>query len=362
MNDFYAVREEKSMSLISVIIPCYNSEKYVDRCLNSLINQTIGIDKLELILVDDASTDNTAKILTEYERKYPENIILIRCEKNGRQGTARNIGMQYASSPYIAFVDSDDWIEPDMYEKMYDKMVGYDVDVVFCQNERDDGTNYKQGEYNVAKSSRSTGRESKLITISNDTIREAFLVDYMMGLGVWDKLYKRELLYDNNICFPEGIVYEDIYFCGMLYFYVNKVYLIEEKLYHYFVNSESTVMGVDKPYHYGIFTAMELKLEKYIELGAYNRFPLGIEYDFIKSYYLAGLKILFLRYTNPSYDTFLHIKNRVLEVAPNYKNNPFLKNAFTEIYELFLELLEVNISENEFKEIAKLVKKIAKVE
>ncbi|MDE6713739.1 MAG: glycosyltransferase, partial [Lachnospiraceae bacterium] len=178
------------MAKISIIVPFYNSERYVKRCLDSLLHQTIGLQNLELILVDDASTDRTLDLLKEYEKQYPEQIILIPCSQNGRQGTARNIGLQYATSPYIAFVDSDDWVETDMYEKMYDKITAYNCDIVVCRFVRDDGnmraeTDHKN--YDVNK--KTTGEKDAFINIENDRQREELLVNRKIG-GVWDRLFK----------------------------------------------------------------------------------------------------------------------------------------------------------------------------
>jgi glycosyltransferase involved in cell wall biosynthesis len=93
---------------VSVIIPCYNVEKYIERCLESLERQTIGIGHMEIICVDDASSDGTEDILRSWEKKYPGSIKVVLSERNNRQGAARNIGMQYASGDWVSFVDSDD--------------------------------------------------------------------------------------------------------------------------------------------------------------------------------------------------------------------------------------------------------------
>lgn len=95
---------------ISVIIPYHNVEQYIDRTLSSLSSQTIGVENLEIICVDDASTDNIWEHLLAWEQKYPENILLVQCEENGRQGRARNIGLSHATDEWIAFIDSDDWM------------------------------------------------------------------------------------------------------------------------------------------------------------------------------------------------------------------------------------------------------------
>ena len=107
------------MKKISVIIPCYNIAPWIDRCMASIAVQTIGLDDLEVICIDDASTDGTWEHLQRWERKFPDHILLIRQDVNRRQGAARNLGLQYASAPYIAFVDGDDQLEPDYFEQLY---------------------------------------------------------------------------------------------------------------------------------------------------------------------------------------------------------------------------------------------------
>ena len=109
------------MKKVSVIIPCYNATKWLPKCFLTLVSQTIGMSELELIFVDDASTDDgaTYAMLQEFERAYPEQILVIYLEKNMRQGGARNIALQYASGEYIAFVDADDFVKEDFLEKTY---------------------------------------------------------------------------------------------------------------------------------------------------------------------------------------------------------------------------------------------------
>ena len=124
---------------ISVIIPCYNVEQYIDRCLASVAAQTIGLDKLEIICVNDASTDGTWQKLLAWERRYPQNILLVDCVQNGKLGQARNIGLAHASGDYVVFLDADDWMEPDSYEKLYQLIRDYQCDVVAFQFVRDDG-------------------------------------------------------------------------------------------------------------------------------------------------------------------------------------------------------------------------------
>ena len=117
---------------ISIILPCYNVEKYIKRCAKSLIEQSIGIENLELIFVNDASADLTLSMLAEIEQEYPNASLVINMPENRKQGAARNIGLQYANADYIGFVDYYDWIEPNMYEKLYLKMNEYNCDLASC--------------------------------------------------------------------------------------------------------------------------------------------------------------------------------------------------------------------------------------
>lgn len=111
------------MKKVSVIIPCFNATKYLPKCFMSLVQQTIGIDQIELIFVDDASTDEDAtwNMLQEFERAYPESIKILKLEENMRQGGARNVALQYATGEYIAFVDADDFVSENFLLETYEK-------------------------------------------------------------------------------------------------------------------------------------------------------------------------------------------------------------------------------------------------
>ena len=183
-----------------------------------------------------------------------------------------------------------------------------------------------------------------------------FLVSDVVGSGVWDKLFRKSFFIENDIVFPEGIVYEDIYFAALLYMYARTLCILNEKLYHYFVNEESTVLKKNANYHLDLLKVNQLKWEKYKQTGFFDKFPAAVEYDFIKTFYLAGMKMLFLRFDKPSYDLFLLLKNETKKTVPAYKENPYLKGAFAEVYNIMLDMLETPIDENEFYQIAKAMK------
>ena len=103
---------------ISVIIPCYNAEQYIDRCLTSVVRQTIGLSSIEIIAVDDASADRTLFKLLQWEEKYKENLMVIALEQNSGLGTVRNVALSYATGDYLFFLDSDDWIALNTFERL----------------------------------------------------------------------------------------------------------------------------------------------------------------------------------------------------------------------------------------------------
>ena len=117
---------------ISVIIPCYNVQKYIMRCFDSIYSQTYGFENLEVILIDDLSTDNTWSILESLQRKYPENVISLKIQKKGKCGGTRNLGMDICTGKYITFVDADDYVHPDMLRVLHDRMTEDDYDVAQC--------------------------------------------------------------------------------------------------------------------------------------------------------------------------------------------------------------------------------------
>ena len=114
---------------VSIIIPCYNVEKWILRCLDSVFAQDTALVDYEVICVDDKSTDGTLAQLLNYEKTHSENMIVIPLEENGRQGRARNIGFDYAAGNYVMYVDADDMLAPDMLSRLYETLLKYQCDV-----------------------------------------------------------------------------------------------------------------------------------------------------------------------------------------------------------------------------------------
>lgn len=199
---------------VSIIVPVYNAEKFLPKCLDSLVNQSI--DDYEVILINDGSKDSSAEIIESYKKKYPEIINAVTVE-NGGQGRARNIGIKMAKGKYLGFADSDDWVSPDMFKHMYEKAEEENADLTVCDIEEcyDDGSSRT---INMS-------RYERLIKI--DT-------------AVWDKLIRRDLVED--VYFPEGKVwYEDLSFVIKIALKSKKQARLPESLYFYRVGQESTM-------------------------------------------------------------------------------------------------------------------------
>ena len=316
---------------ISIIIPCYNVEPYIDRCVESLVNQTIGVENLELILVDDASTDKTVEHLKKWEERYSDSVLLVCCAENHKQGAARNAGLCYASAEYIGYVDSDDWVEPTMYEKMYAKVERHHPDVVSVLYTRD----YQDGRVAMTADSKKNGEQ--YVEIRTPEERSQFLQEGLVG-GVWSSIYRRELLQsEEGLFFPEDLRYEDNYWSAILKMVVSSYYIINEALYHYMINESSTIMEQNATHHLDRLVIELMKIEEYKRRGIFEQYHDRIEFNFLRMYFINSIRILFVRFDRIPYDMIYTMQQQVLELFPDYERNPYLET----LPQLQLELLKI---------------------
>lgn len=318
---------------ISVIIPCYNVEKYIDRCLESVVGQTIGLDMLEIIAINDASTDGTFSKLCQWENSFPQNITVITYEENLRQGGARNLGLDYASGQYIGFVDADDWIDKDMFKLLYEKMCTHKYDAVKCKYIRE----AYLGQYSLSEDARHdmeyafTSRNG----LYYEQVTECGNCGSYGSLGTG--LYKKSLVTEHDIRFPEKLAYEDNFFSGILGLYIGSLYILDRPMYHYFVNPTSTTTGANAPHQLDRLTTECMLIQAYKERGAFEPWHDEIERDFFQRFYLNTWHIVFTRFTYIP-DIFSAMKKTILQLFPDYKKNPYLMKR----EEPMLDLLEMD--------------------
>ena len=222
------------MKKISVIIACHNVTSYLDRCWNSLKNQTIGLDNIECIFVDDASTDNGAtwQKLAQIEQEAPDSVMVIHLEQNMRQGGARNVALNYASGKYVQFVDADDELVLEACELLYNIAETHQVDIIQFNKCSILGDIRKSiGECN----------QTGLYEINSVEARKPLLLTNILTCGCLNKFYKMSMVRESQAKYAEHVVYEEPLFVYPQFFYANRIYLTEEMLYNYYLHEGSTM-------------------------------------------------------------------------------------------------------------------------
>lgn len=293
---------------VSVIVPVYNVEKLLSRCLDSLVGQTL--EDLEIIIVNDCSPDGSRHIAEEYQQKYPQKIILIDTPENMRQGGARNIGMRIARGEYIGFVDSDDWVELDMFESMYKKAIENLVDVVACDYDRTDGKKavpYKGVDIAVPA--------------ETEVLRKTLLLN---GGVIWCKIYRKSLIIDNQIFFPEYKFYEDLMWTLLIAFYVSSIDLVNKVYYHNFVNLNSVTNQRNEWVFDRLDTMLFFWKEAY-QRNMQNLYKSEIDYSFLRFYFMNTMWICINSFNRPRIDKLREIRTVLLNKIPDFRKNIYYK-------------------------------------
>ena len=245
-------------ALISIIIPVYKVEKYLEKCIQSVINQTY--ENLQIILVDDGSPDNCGKICDEYAKK--DHRIEVIHKSNGGLSDARNKGLEMAKGEYIGFVDSDDYIEADMYEVLYNLLKQYNADVSICNF-----YTVSQGKISIKNADNGINEYNRI------EILKEILLDKNIQSYAWNKLYKKELF--DEIKYPIGKKYEDIGTTFYLLEKCNKVVVTGKSEYYYINRQDSIVNNVTEStitdYNELIMQRYDYIEENIKELSSYNK-------------------------------------------------------------------------------------------
>ena len=219
----------KKNQLVSIIVPMYNAEKYMSECLDSLINQ--DYENLEIVLVDDGSTDKTLKICNEYAKK--DKRVKVIHQKNSGVSEARNNGINKSTGEYITFVDSDDFIAKDF--------ISYYVELINKTN-ADIALSRMPVKYRTGESKQVLNNEEKIEVITGKECALEMLY-YKIFIASWNKLFKRKLLVDNNILFNKNIHFgEGFNYSVDAFLKANKVCITSLNKYYYRVDNESSVM------------------------------------------------------------------------------------------------------------------------
>ena len=302
---------------ITIIIPIHNSESYLSKCVDSCLNQTM--QEIEIVLVDDASTDNSPALVAEYASSHPEKIVPIYLSENVRQGGARNKGIEVAKGEYLCFVDSDDWIESDMCEVLYLAAKAQNADMA-------GGNCYIST--GLTESPQQLNYESA--PLGKDNMHN--LSKYFSGQGYfWNRIYKRQMVIDCQISFPEQVFYEDAYFNFMTGLYSNRVVKVENCFYHYYQSPNSTIRVRNNIRTYDRIIVARLIFETCCNRGIYQDFKDIIDYKFIS---MSASNILYSclsSFDEPEEEKLREIQLDVKRLCPKYRKNPHYKHMAADL-------------------------------
>ena len=300
------------MPKVSVIVPFYNVEKYIEKCLNSLVNQTL--EEIEIILVNDGSKDDSQKKAKEFEKKYPNKIKYYE-KPNGGLGDARNFGIKYATGEYIAFLDSDDYVEPTMYEEMYKKAKQEDSDMVECdfwweypkKNRADVGIQYSN--------------QKEML--------------YKARVVAWNKLIKREIYQKHpEARFSVGLRYEDIEGFYKILPYIKKVSFVRKCFIHY-VQRQDSISNTQNKRNEEIFTVLDNVINYYKSNNLYDEFKEELEYVYTR-YLLCSsfLRIVKIKEKDTRKELLNKTWKNLNSKFPDWRKNIILRknNNFKNLY------------------------------
>ena len=291
---------------VSVIIPVYNVEEYIDKCLKSLVNQTLK--EIEIIVVNDGSPDNSQKIIDKYVKKYPDKVKSF-IKENGGQGSARNYGLLQAKGEYIAYVDSDDWVETNMFEEMYNKAISDNSDIVVCGN-------------NVVSMS------GEIIKVEPAVIYNDTNLDILFGkMAVWNKIYKKELLLKNKIEFRQKVWYEDIDFSVKILFDSLNVSFVDKPFYNYLLRPGSTMNNSNIKRNLELNLAFDEMLDYFKKNNKLEKNYEKLEFLCLYHMYVSGITRV-INCKVPMKDKKIIINKYIDYVKNNFKtfkNNKYIK-------------------------------------
>lgn len=294
------------MPKVSVVVPVYNVEKYIEKCLNSLNNQTL--QDIEFIIVNDGSTDGSEQIIKKFLENDSNKFKYV-TKENGGLSDARNFGLQYATGDYIAFLDSDDYVDSTIYEKMYNKAQEEQCDFVEC----DFIWKYDNKEVKDC---------GEVYNDKHEMIQKARVV-------AWNKLIKRDLLLKANATFPKGLRYEDIEFFFELIPYINKVGFVKEFLIYY-VQRNSSIANTQDKRNSEIFEIMNNVINYYKSNGLYEEYKIDLEYFFTRILLCSSFfRIVKIKDKNIRKELLNLTWDKLNYTFPNWKCNCVLQNNNT---------------------------------
>ena len=304
----------------SVIVPVYNmaGDGKLNYCMDSLVKQTCK--ELEIIAVDDASTDASLNILREYEARFPGRVKVLANQENMRQGGAKNAGLKAASGEWIGFVDSDDWVTPDFYERMIARAQETGADVVGC-------------DYSLV--SEHTMQTGKVIVNNDDSQTGVCTTEKKKQLAMRPgsmviKIYRHSMITENKLDFPDKIFYEDNCAGTVWMLCCGRFEKINEPLYYYYQHDVSTVHTITQERCRDRMKAGEQLVMECSMRGFLETYHDEIEYRFTEIYYATTLFSYLSGVKKTELSFLAELRDGIRKYFPDFQQNPYYKKLMGE--------------------------------
>ena len=296
--------------LFSIIIPCYNAAEYIDRAMTSVIGQTVCRSLYEIIVVDDASTDDTLSCLNNWKNKYPETVKVITYSTNLRQGGARNKAIRQAVGQYICFLDADDWMDADALETF---MVGTkeNMDIVTAKYEE----NYEYPDNHTKEAHNTTSKACIETMFGHDDMRK--YISTNLGY-VWSSVYRRSIILENNVWFPEHLAYEDIYWQRLIKYYAQNACVVNMVTHHHYNHPGSTMNTRNAAHHLDRLTCYEMFLEEVRKRDLLEEYYGQILNDTMETYIYNSFYMFFMNMDDIP-DVYGRIRETIYRYFPDWE-------------------------------------------
>ena len=286
---------------ISIVIPVHNAEKYLARCLESVLD-SLGQIKGEILLVDDHSTDKSSEVMAKFQKQHSKLIHVFHCKSYGASA-ARNLGAKEARGEYLWFIDADDYITSDAIPKLINKATATGADMVMLGAER------------------TSGGYLSAVNVSEQSYKSRFV---RYGMGPWQVLIRREWWQQHGFRFREGIIHEDMELMSSLILYTDKFASIDEPLYHYCDTPESVLHKSQfDPHIFDIFPALEGLYQKFEKKHATKEYHDELEWFFIWNLLIDSAKD-FAKFPEGR-EGFERSRKMLQQYFPKWQKNRFLK-------------------------------------
>lgn len=330
--------------MVSIVVPMYNDEKYIKACMESILHQTIGFENIELIIVDDCSTDHSKEIAEGYAKQY-DNIKVLQTDKNtGIAGHARNVGVANANGKYLMFSDADDFYALNACEILYNFMEKSSMDFVTANysNTDENGNPWEKPIFDLSK--------YDTFEISSNSFIDSFFV---LNSSVCNKIFKMEFVKKNHLHFLEGVPAEDAFFSYSAMMHTNKIYYLKDVIYYYRMRNKGDSLSVSWNCSKDYFNQINAAYQE-----IYNLFKENNRLDYYRFFYAKSMTYMLYKFIDSS---VLSDEEKIQVLANMRWFYKLSKELNVPACQESLELIIKKIIDGDYKDAIDICKVIAEI-